>query len=57
MIGRLYSLKEVNNWGQTGDLAPVDFQIAIGVFMYIATLAMEVISATYAVLAISKHFK
>jgi hypothetical protein len=57
MIGRLYSLKEVNNWGQTGDLAPVDFQIAIGVFMYIATLAMEVISATYAVLAMSKHFK
>lgn len=56
-IGRLNSLKEVKTWGQTGDLAPVDFQIAIGLFMYIMTLALEVLSAIYAVLAISKHFK
>lgn len=57
IIGRFYSLKEVNTWGQTGDLAPVDFRIAIGLYMYIVTLALEVMSAIYAVLAISKHFK
>ena len=57
IIGRLYSLKEVNTWGQTGDLVAVDFQIEIGLLMYFIILALELMTAIYAVLAISKHFK